>query len=303
MKFSVITPTFNGMPYIKKCIGSVRGQISDSIKVEHLVQDGLSKDGTVDFMREFETRPDVTAQENYFFSSQSESDEGMYDAINKGWNRASGEVLSWLNHDEQYLPGTLNKVADVFAADSSIDIVFGNMIVVDSTGNPLAARREIPLRSFYVRNDFLYAISCTTFFRRRLLAEGLLVFDTVYKAAGDMDLILKLLSSGKKVEHMPEYLALFGVDGSNLTVSLGSTMNDETREIQKKYGGFGMTSLRKAVKGLRFLERAFTGCYLPDDVSFAFVENETAELRTVSAKSLSFRFTYEHANKLMKSND
>jgi glycosyltransferase involved in cell wall biosynthesis len=303
MKFSVITPAFNGMPHITKCIGSVRRQISDSIQVEHLVQDGLSKDDTVDFIQEFETRPDVTSQEKYCFLSQSESDEGMYDAINKGWARATGDILSWLNHDEQYLTGTLEKVAEVFAADSSVDIVFGNMIIVDSNGNPLAARREIPLRSFYVRNDFLYAISCTTFFRRRLLDEGLLVFDTVYKAAGDMDLIMKLISSGKKVEHIPEYLALFGVDGSNLTVSLGSTMNDETRDIQKKYGGFGMTPLRKAVKGLRFLERAFTGCYLPDDVSFAFVENEAAELRTISAKSLSFRFTYERANKLVNSND
>lgn len=300
MKFSVITPSYNGMPQIRKCIGSVKAQAGSGHEVEHLIQDGGSNDGTYEFCDGY---AGGAGADGYAFDCMSEADDGMYDAINKGWARASGDILSWLNHDEQYLPGTLEKVAEVFAVDSSVDIVFGNMIVVDSNGNPLAARREIPLRSFYVRNDFLYAISCTTFFRRRLLAEGLLVFDTVYKAAGDMDLILKLLSSGKKVEHMPEYLALFGVDGSNLTVSLGSTMNDETREIQKKYGGFGITSLRKAVKGLRFLERAFTGCYLPDDVSFAFVENETAELRTVSAKSLSFRFTYEHANKLMKSND
>lgn len=298
MKFSVITPAFNGMPHIRKCIGSVRAQASDNNQVEHIVQDGGSTDGTVEFLRDYTAQQPATC--NYQPSFVSEADKGMYDAINKGWVRADGDILSWLNHDEQYLPGTLGKVTKVFEADPAVDIVFGDMIIVDSKGNPLAARREIPLRSFYVRNDFLYAISCTTFFRRRLLDDGLLGFDTAYKAAGDMDLIMKLLSAGRKVAHVEDYLALFGVDGNNLTVSLGSTMAEESHDVQVKYGGFGSAALRKAVKGLRFLERAVSGCYRRDDVSYAYVENELAESRMVSKKSLSFRFTYDRADKLMR---
>ena len=299
MKFSVVTPTLNGMPQIRKCVGSVRSQSGTNVLVEHIAQDGESTDGTDVFLSEYEIRPDVVNSETYTFSSHCEPDSGMYEAINRGWTKASGEILSWLNHDEQYLPDTLEKVLSVFLEKPDVDIVFGNMIIVDPSGKPLAARREIPLHSSYVKNDFLYAISCTTFFRRRLLDEGLLLFDTQYKAAGDMDLILKLLSAGKKVKHISDYLALFGVNGNNLTVSLGATMADETKAIQLKYGGSPYAVTRKFVKGIRFLERACFGCYRSADIAYDYAINEIPEYQHVSKDSVGFRFTYDRVNKMM----
>lgn len=289
-------------------------EANEGIEIEHILQDGGSTDGSVGFLHDFKPQPTsdnsklpsvppAQQLDDYQLRFASEPDNGMYDAINKAWAKADGDILSWLNHDEQYLPGTLRKVASFFEEHPEIDIVFGNMIVVAPDGMPLAARREIPLRGFYVRNDFLYAISCATFFRRRLLDDGLLVFDTAYKAAGDMDLIMKLLSANRKVAHIPDYLALFGVDGGNLTVLLGTTMADETREIQLKYGGFRCAPLRKAVKGIRFLERALKGCYRNVDVSYTYVENEHGDSRKVTEGSLGFRFTYERVEKKMKSND
>ena len=85
----------------------------------------------------------------------SQKDDGMYDAINCGWNRASGDILCWLNHDEQYLPGTIEHIADMFNKYPDVDVIY-DMIVVDPSGNSLAARRRIPLREFYVKHDFLY---------------------------------------------------------------------------------------------------------------------------------------------------
>ena len=78
-----------------------------------------------------------------------------------------------------------------------VDVIYGDMIVVDPSGNSLAARREIPLREFYVKHDFLYAISCTIFFRRTLFDEGLMEFNPKLKNAGDLDLILGILKEKK----------------------------------------------------------------------------------------------------------
>ena len=91
-------------------------------------------------------------------------------------------------------------------------------------GQAIAARREIPLRAGYVRNGFLYAMSCKSFFRRRLLDAGLLHLDPSFRNAADADMILRLLSAEIFV-HVPAYFSLFGVDGNNLTVAPGTRMD------------------------------------------------------------------------------
>ena len=300
MKFSVITPCFNGESGIDKCIGSTRAQASPSVEVEHIVQDGVSRDGTVNFLSAFSDRISAQPESGYSFSFKSEADQGMYDAINRGWSRADGEILSWLNHDEQYLPGTLDKVARVFAAEPDVDVVYGNMIVVDGAGNPLAARREIPLRSTYIKHDFLYAISCTIFFRRSLLEEGLLVFDNELKNAGDLDLMLGIVTAGKKIVHIDDYLSLFGVDGENLSVTLKENMDREVQLIQKKFGGHGLLVFRKMLKGARMIEKWLKGCYRKDDLTYAYACNEDPHYETRSAKQVGSRFTYDYVEKMMR---
>lgn len=399
MKFSVITPSFNGMPVLRKCVGSVRAQgaagaqrsavssqISDEgvkcdvlgvkpgvsnglnpkdesfppqadlpgaenpntknlthrlvepITVHHHIQDGGSTDGTVEFLQKFDTevrgqrsedggprtavfaegyaepredrsqqllatRHSSLATPAYTFSYSSERDAGMYDAINKGWATADGDILSWLNADEQYLPGTLEKVASYFEAHPDVDVVFGNMIIVDRNGRPLAARREIPFRPFYVKRDFLYTASCTLFFRRTLFERGLLNFDTSYRLAGDMDLILKLAANGVKFGHINDYLSLFGTDNNNLSVKHKVLMEEEVQHIRRFYGGSNSPWVCKMAKMVRFAERVFCGCYRRDDVSFLYANNELPEHSRITADSLGFRFTYELAQKKADGND
>ena len=198
MKFSVVTPLFNGMPELKKCVGSVKSQASNHINVEHLIQDGKSNDNSLEFLKNY-LNSSNHFKPNYKLIYDSKKDKGMYDAINNGWKISTGDIFSWLNHDEQYLPGTLMHVSKIFQNDNSVDVVYGNMIVIKKNGEPIAARREIPLKKIYVQNDFLYAISCTIFFRRSLFDEGILNFNSNYKCAGDLDLILKILRKNKKI--------------------------------------------------------------------------------------------------------
>jgi glycosyltransferase involved in cell wall biosynthesis len=302
-KFSIATPVFNGMPALARCIGSVRGQCVD---VQHVVQDGGSTDGSVEFLRKFESengnqRSGVSGQRPegrcpgpgaYSFMFSSENDEGMYDAINKAWGKADGDILSWLNSDEQYLPGTLEKVADYFEAHPDVDAVFGNTIITDAEGHPYAARREIPLRKRYVANGILYALSCTTFYRRKLWDKGWLKLDTNYRYSSDADLALRLLDHGVRYGHINDYLALFGVEtGRNL--SFLPAMKVESDQIKRKHGGFAVRPLQRLVRCGRVAERVLKGCYRSETVRYAYAVDEVPQYVPFEHPRLGFRFTYE----------
>lgn len=285
MTFSVATPVLNGITSIRRCVGSVRGQ--HNVQVEHIVQDGGSSDGTAEWLKN-----------QSGLNARSERDGGMYDAINKAWARSSGDVLSWLNADEQYLPGTLAVVAGIFDARPEVDAVFGNMIVVDSAGNPLATRREIPLRRLYLRNRFLYALSCTLFFRRRLLDRGDLVFDTRYRYAGDYELMLRLINGGLLTTHIPAYLSLFGADGNNLGNS--PQLATEAEVIRTLNGAFKSKTLRTVVALARCIERLATGCYRRESLTYDFAVDEKPAYKRISNAHAGFRFSHEDFRKKAK---
>ncbi|GGY15634.1 glycosyltransferase family 2 protein [Paludibacterium paludis] len=276
VRFSIATPAWNALDKLRRCVGSVRGQTG--VTYEHLVQDGGSSDGTAEWLA---AQSDV--------AGVSEKDHGMYDAINRAWSRGSGEFFSWLNADEQYLPGTLEKVAAYFDSHPDVDIVFANAIVADMDGKVVALRREIPFRKSYVVNSFLNTMSCTLFFRKRLREQGLLAFDTGYRYAGDMDLILRLVEAGAVIAHLPDYLSVFGVDGSNL--STHQRMQDETVALQKKFGAFSSGWLRQAVLVGRRIERLVIGAYKPETISYLYAVDETPSYHRITASGIGGRYT------------
>lgn len=300
MLFSIATPVVNGMPGLRGCVGSVRRQAEQaaSITVEHILQDGGSTDGGLDFLKNY-TRTiaegEGTCTPNYAVQVESGQDEGMYDAINKAWGRAEGDILAWLNADEQYLPGTLAKVAAYFDAHPQVDAVFGDIIIVDRHGNAVAARREIPLSALYVANTFLYAASCATFYRRRLWDEGVLRLDKQYRYAADMDMVLRALKAGVNYGQIDDYLSLFAVErGRNLSFS--PKMKSETEAIQKIWGAFPSKIMRIAVRRLRWVHKAIRGCYGARPVSYCYTEDETLGGRNYEYKNLGFRYVTEFAD-------
>jgi glycosyltransferase involved in cell wall biosynthesis len=96
--FTVITPSFNMLDYLRRCCASVEDQ--RGVSVQHLVIDGGSVDGSAEWLRS--SRPD---------SSVIEPDDGMFDALNKGLERARGDYVCYLNCDEQHLPGALARAS------------------------------------------------------------------------------------------------------------------------------------------------------------------------------------------------
>ena len=202
MKVSIITPSFRNSNWLKFCIASVADQ--KGVEVEHIVQDALSDDGTLDWLP---GDPRVKAV--------IEKDNGMYDAINRGFLRGRGDVLAWLNCDEQYLPGTLARVVDYFTAHPQVDVLFGDAVLLDAQGEILSYRKALKPTLLHTQLVHLSTLSCATFVRRSVIERGFLL-DDHYRTISDAVWVAALLRAKLKIALLNEPLSVFTITGNNL---------------------------------------------------------------------------------------
>jgi glycosyltransferase involved in cell wall biosynthesis len=127
-RLSVITPVFNGVRFMESCIRNVIEQLCPD--AEHIIVDGGSTDGTVEVIRRY-------AEEYPHIRWISEPDRGQSDAMNKGIEMATGEILGFLNADDFYEPGALNEALELFRDLPEPSLVVGNCNVWDDDGNLL----------------------------------------------------------------------------------------------------------------------------------------------------------------------
>ncbi len=273
MRISIITPSYNMLAYLKRARASVADQ--QGVEVEHIVADGGSTDGTVDWLasvaKPLAERPAAGSSFNYF----SGKDAGMYDALNKGFAQASGDVVAWLNCDEQYLEGTLAFVRDTFAARPELDILFGGALLVRPDNSLLALRKPYPARYAYVATSHLYNLSCATFFRGRLWKDGVR-FDTRFRTLGDHDLILRTLKQGARTGTVSRPLAAFAFTGDNLSWS-----ENAKREAAQLHGEAPTwtKALRAPLTAMRLTEKFLHGAYSAGSVDYALYEGDGAGTR------------------------
>lgn len=205
MRFSVVTPSFRNSEWLKLCVPSVADQ---GVDAEHLVQDAGSDDGTLDWLAK-DSRVRLVV----------EKDEGMYDAINRGLRRASAEILSHLNCDEQYLPGALEAVGRFFDEHPDVDMVFGDAVVVDAAGDYLFHRKVVLPRLAHTATCHLGVLTCATFFRRRVVEEAANLFDTRYRVIGDAEWIARQVRRGVRMATLGRFTSTFALTGANLSLN------------------------------------------------------------------------------------
>jgi len=231
MKLSIVTPSFGQLEWLRLAVESVRDQVSDaapSISVEHLIMDA-GTDGIetfadargASFARGGDEDTAVrAADEGYRLSVRSAPDRGMYDAINHGLRRATGDVCAYLNCDEQYLPGVLARVAAWFSDHPTADVLFCDAIVVDAQGAYVCDRRvTLPTRIHTLVSGNLAVFTSSTFFRRRVLQDGGLLFDPSFRAAGDAEWIARLLETGASLHTLRLRASIHTDTGKNLALS------------------------------------------------------------------------------------
>ncbi len=202
MKISIVTPSRNNSDWLRLCVASVADQ---GVEAEHVVQDGGSTDGTLDWLLDDARVKAISAP-----------DRSMYEAINRGLARTSGDILAYINCDEQYLPGALPRVARFFAEHPDTDILFGDAVVTDARGNFVCYRKTVkPERLHTQVNGNLSVFTCATFFRRRLLKKGL-AFNPNVRMVGDTEWLLRVIESGARMGLLREYTSSFAMTGRNI---------------------------------------------------------------------------------------
>ncbi|MBJ7258056.1 MAG: glycosyltransferase [Chthoniobacterales bacterium] len=250
IQFSVVTPSFNQLGWLELCIASVADQ-APGVSVEHMVCDGGSS-GIDDFRTRMLARHPATA--NYALRFEVGTDTGMYDAINKGLGQATGNICSYLNCDEQLLPGALEAVGSCFDRHGGVEVVFGDTIVVDRAGEALCYWRPyVPSRS-HLAGATLNTLSCSTFFRRSIVEEGHL-FDPEWKVVGDLLWIRGLLEKRRRMACLPQALAVFTFLGDNLGASAKA---HEEFAASRGESGVIPRMVRKAMHAFR---KFFSGAY------------------------------------------
>ncbi|OAI15114.1 hypothetical protein A1507_14510 [Methylomonas koyamae] len=197
-KISVIIPTFNQGNFIEKTIESVISQ--DYPNFELIIIDGGSTDNTIDIIRQYE---------QYLTYWVSEPDRGQSHAINKGMAIATGDILTWLNSDDWYLPGTLYKFSEIFQENPDAGIVVGCGRIIDLSGNEVHAIKpnpDIDLESLFNwmnGGDFLQPSSAFS----RLAWELAGPIDESIHIALDVDLWLRMAKNGVKFVSTEGFLA------------------------------------------------------------------------------------------------
>ena len=215
MRFSIITPSYRNSAWLKLCVASVADQ---GIELEHIVQDAGSDDGTLDWL-----------PQDRRVKAFVEKDQGMYDAVNRGLRRAGGDVLAYLNCDEQYLPGALTVVGRFFDEHPEVDVVFGDVVMVDGQGDYLYHRNMQTPLLHHTWTCHLSTLSCATFFRRRVVFDYGFLFDPRLRDVGDGEWMVRLLRRGTRMAALGQFTSVFTRTGANM--SAGPNARRENREL------------------------------------------------------------------------
>ena len=217
MRISIITVVYNGVKTIEQTIKSVLNQKYDDI--EYIVIDGLSNDGTVEIIKKYD---DSIA---YWIS---EKDDGIYDAMNKGVEHATGDIVAFINSDDWYENNVIEQVCQEFDMDKD-DIVYGKVKRIKNTDviGYVGIFKDVDIEELHYRNLFCHQ----GMFIKKSIFNDIGGFDVKYKAFADYEWNLRAMKNGKRFRVLSVDVANFRVGG----VSSLPFACEEFYEIAKRY--------------------------------------------------------------------
>ena len=251
------------MPWIDCCIRSAKDQ--EGVDLEHIIQDGGSTDGTAKLCQQF---PSV----HYV----QKKDQGMYDAINRGFKRAQGDIFLQLNCDEQLLPGALSAASRFFDAHPEVEIAFAYVLILNPEGNLLCYRKTLLPTLLHTQVSHLATLTCATFYRREAVEKHQLYFDTAYRVLGDAELICRALTQKVRMAIFPKYTAAFTITGKNL--SNDALAIPERKKMAKK-APWLLQKAKPLVKGWHRIARSLGGVYTQGPLDYSVYTPASLEKR------------------------
>ena len=224
MLVSIITPSFNQARYLEETIRSVLDQ--DHPQLEYIIVDGGSTDGSLEIIKKYADRLAWWV---------SEKDQGQTDAINKGFARAKGEILAWLNSDDTYNPGAISAALAFLQAHPRAGLVYGDTNFIDENGKILGAFPAAQTDYKRLRRGFVHIPQQAAFFRADIWKQvGPL--DPSFYFAMDYDLWVRIASHAP-IFYTPQVWANFRLHSEGKTVVADQRCWPEMLRVHYRDGG------------------------------------------------------------------
>lgn len=224
MLVSIVTPSFNQARFLEATIQSVLGQ--DYPDIEYIIVDGGSTDGSEAIIRKYADRLAWWV---------SEPDRGQTDAINKGFARARGDVLAWINSDDTYQPGAVREAVDYLTSRDEIGLVYGDANYIDEHGRVIGRFPAAQTDYRRLRAGYVHIPQQSSFFRASLWRQvGPL--DPSFFFAMDYDLWVRLAALAPVCYH-PRPWANFRLHSSAKTISADDRCWPEMLRVHRRLGG------------------------------------------------------------------
>jgi glycosyltransferase involved in cell wall biosynthesis len=222
---SIITPSFNQARYLEATIKSVLGQ--DYPRIEYIIVDGGSTDGSVDVIQKYAGRLAWWV---------SEPDKGQTDAINKGFNRATGEILAWINSDDTYNPGAVSQAVKYLIENPEVGLVYADCNFIDEDDQIIGKFNAAQTNLRRLREGYVHIPQQTVFFRATYWKE-LGPLDPSFYFAMDYDLWTRIAARAPLKYLAGHTWANFRLHTSGKTVAADDRCWPEMIRVHYRDGG------------------------------------------------------------------
>lgn len=233
-RITIVTPSYNQAPFLEQAIRSVLNQ--DYQNREYIIMDGGSTDASIDIIRKY-----ASGVSHW----ESGPDGGQAAAISRGFARATGDILLWVNSDDLLLPGALRRIGAFFASHPEVALVVGRSVIIDDCGKVL--RKKWPVKPTF---EGILSWGCgfnqpaSAWLRYSYEAVGGL--DPTFHFCLDRDLYLRLLSQGRAAT-LSHYLAAFRVHPTAKSTCCRGTQRKESDRIKTRYSSYLPSHLRECL--------------------------------------------------------
>jgi glycosyltransferase involved in cell wall biosynthesis len=220
---SIVTPSFNQAAFLEQSMLSVLNQ--DYPHVEYIVMDGGSTDGSVEIIRGYEDRLACWI---------CERDNGQTDAIRRGFARATGTILAWLNSDDLLAPSAVRIAVDALSRLPDVGVVYGDRLHIDAKGNVVGINRMPPFYPAMLRNN--YTLPQETVFFRRGVYELAGELDESLRFSMDFDLWVRM-ARVSRFHHVPAFLGSYREHAASKSMTPKQYADEHERVYAKRFDG------------------------------------------------------------------